>query len=132
MKAEHLMLIGGVAAFLLTLYWVRRRTLREKYALFWMVLAAVLLVVGIFPEILKSFAEWAHLSFPAAVLFFALSAAYLFAFSISISLSRLYQRNVRLTQEMALLEERLRGLEKERQDVHTTDTAYSKISGDKK
>lgn len=111
MRAEHLMLIGGVVAFLLTLYWVRRRTLREKYAVVWMGLAAGLLVVGVFPGILKSFAAWAHLSFPAAVLFFALAMAYLFAFAVSLSLSRLYQWNVRLTQEIALQEERLRRLE---------------------
>lgn len=111
MKAEYLMLIGGVAAFLLTFYWVRCRTLREKYAVVWMTLAVLLLVVGVFPGILKAFAFWAHLSFPAAMLFFAMGAAYLFAFMVSLSLSRLYRCNVRLTQEVAMLEERLRALE---------------------
>jgi len=116
MKAEYLMLVGGVAAFLLTFYWVRCRTLREKYAVVWMTLAAALLVVGIFPGILKAFAAWAHLSFPAAMLFFVMGTTYLFAFMVSLSLSHLYRRNVRLTQEIALLEERLRALEPAKQE----------------
>ena len=31
-NAEFLMLIGGIGAFLMTLYWVRVRELRERYA----------------------------------------------------------------------------------------------------
>jgi len=32
MTAELLMMFGGATAFAVTLYWVRRRELREKYA----------------------------------------------------------------------------------------------------
>ena len=34
--AERLMLVGGVAVFLLTISWVRTRELREKYGLMWL------------------------------------------------------------------------------------------------
>jgi len=111
MNAETLMTAGGVSAFAITLYWVRRRELREKYAAGWVTLASLLLVVGLFPELLHTFAEKAHLSYPAAVLFIALTVIYLFAFAVSVSLTTMYRRNVRLTQELALVEERLRRLE---------------------
>jgi hypothetical protein len=99
MTAETLMLVGGVGAFLLTLYWVRSRDLREKYAVIWMLVASMLLVNGLFPSLIMSFASASHLQYPTAVLFVALAMMYLFSFTVSV------------TQEMALLELRLRRLE---------------------
>jgi hypothetical protein len=61
-------------------------------------------------------AEEAHLSYSAAVLFIALVGMYFFSFSISVSLSHAYRRNVRLMQEVGLLEERLRVVEGQLKD----------------
>ena len=110
--AEVLMLIGGVSCFLLTINWVRNRQLREKYAVIWIGVATVLLAVGLFPSLIMSFASVAHLSYSAAVLFIALAAIYSFAFSVSVSLSRQYRRNTRLMQEIAIMEIRLREVER--------------------
>lgn len=115
MNAETLMTIGGITAFAITLAGVRRRNLREKYAVVWVGLASLVLFVGLFPSVLMSLAEQLHLSYPAAVLLIALTFIYLFAFTVSVSLSSQYRRNVRLTQTVALLEERLRRLESERE-----------------
>jgi Uncharacterized conserved protein (DUF2304) len=112
-NAEFLMLLGGVGAFVMTLYWVRVRELRERYAIAWLAVATLLLLTGLFPDVLKGVAEWAHLSYPALVLFVALGLIYLNSFFVSVSLTRHYRWNVRLTQQMALLEERLRRLEEE-------------------
>jgi hypothetical protein len=111
MNAENLMLAAGAGAFLLTLFWVRTRDLREKYAVVWMAVAGLLLVCGLFPELIMGIAEASHLSYPAMVLFIALAADYVFSFTVSVSLSHQYRRNVRLTQEVAMLEQRLRQLE---------------------
>lgn len=113
LNAETLMLLGGVAAFLLTILWVRRRTLREKYAVVWVIVASVLLLLGLAPGLIMGFATAVHLSFPAAVLYIALSVIYIFCFSISVSLSDLHRRNLRLTQELAIMEYRVRKLESE-------------------
>jgi uncharacterized membrane protein YfcA len=110
-NAEHLMTVGGVTAFFLTINWVRNRELREKYAVVWIGVAIVLLIVGLFPSLVMSFADSSHLSYAAAVLFVALAAIYLFAFSVSVSLSRQYRHDTRLMQEMAILEMRVRRLE---------------------
>ena len=110
-NAEFLMLLGGCGAFVMTLYWVRVRELRERYAIAWLAVATLLLLIGLFPDVLKGVAEWAHLSYPALVLFVALGLIYLNSFFVSVSLTRHYRWNVRLTQQMALLEERLRRLE---------------------
>lgn len=109
--AELLMLVGGISSFVLTIHWVRNRDLREKYAIVWVLVAFVLLLAGIFPRAIMAFADSSHLSYPAAVLFIALAAIYAFSFSVSVSLTRQYRRNVRLTQEIAIMEQRLRILE---------------------
>jgi hypothetical protein len=111
LNAENLMLVGGVVAFLLTIYWVRSRDLREKYAVIWIMVACVPLLCGIFPELIKGLAFHAKLAYPSAVLFISLAAIYVFSFSVSVSLTRQYRRNIRLTQEIAILEQRIRLLE---------------------
>jgi hypothetical protein len=117
MTAETLMLIGGASAFVLTLYWVRSRDLREKYAAVWLVVAFFLLLCGLFPRVIMAFADQSHLSYPAAVLFVALAAGYFFLFWVSVSLTRQYRRSLRLMQEVALLEYRLRLLEQQLQQT---------------
>lgn len=110
-NAEFLMLLGGVGAFFMTLYWVRVRELRERYAIGWLAVATLLLFTGLYPQALKDLATWAHLSYPALVLFVALGFIYLNSFFVSVALTKHYRWNVRLTQQMALLEDRLRRLE---------------------
>ena len=111
MNAERMMLLGGIAAFLLTAYWVRSRALREKYAVVWFFVALVLLLCGIFPSLIMTFADSVKLAYPSAVLFISLGAIYMFSFSVSVSLTRQYRRNIRLMQELAIMEQRLRILE---------------------
>ncbi len=111
MTAESLMLIGGIVAFVLTAYWVRSRELRERYAVGWMLLATGLLVCGIFPNIIKGFAESTRLSYPAAVLFVALTAMYMFCFLTTVAMTRQHRGNVRLMQETAIMKARLQDLE---------------------
>ena len=110
-NAEFLMLLGGVGAFLMTLYWVRVRELRERSAIGWLLVATLLLLTGLFPDALKALADRAHLSYPALVLFVALGLIYMNSFFVSVALTKQYRWNVRLTQQMALLEERLRRIE---------------------
>jgi hypothetical protein len=111
MNANTLMLVGGVTAFILTLHQVRAKVLQEKYALGWLGLALFVLAVGIAPEWLYRFTVWARLANASAVLFVALTIIFFFSFSVSISLTDLNRRNLRLLQELALLEARVRELE---------------------
>lgn len=113
MSAELLMLIGGLTAFCLTLYWVRSRDLREKYAVLWIGAALVVLLCGVFPKAIMFAAERAHLAYPTAVLFISLAAIYIFSFTVSVSLTHQHRRNIRLMQELAIMEQRVRSLEEE-------------------
>lgn len=112
MTAEIIMFVGSITYFLLTLYWVRKRVLREKYAVCWMVSSVFVLVLGVFPDIVKNLSEFCGLSYPAFILLLNLIVFYLFAFGVSIVNSKQHAKLVRLTQELGLLEERVAELEK--------------------
>ena len=124
-NAEFLMLLGGVGAFAMTLYWVRVRELRERYAIGWLAVATLLLLTGLFPNVLKKIADEAHLSYPALVLFVALGLIYVNSFFVSVALTRQYRWNVRLTQQMALLEERLRRMEADGKKVRNGPGSFT-------
>jgi hypothetical protein len=111
MNAERLMFIGGSAAFALTVYWVRNRKLRERYAIGWLLVATILLISGLFPSIIMRWAESWHLSYPSAVLFIALAAIYCFSFFVTVSLTLHHRRDMRLMQESAILKHRLEAIE---------------------
>ena len=111
MNAPTLMLVGGIVAFLVTVHWVRSRDLRERYAIGWLTLAALLLICGLFPGLIMHGAKYAHLSYASAVLFVSLTAIYCFALFVSVALTHQHRRNVRLLQEVAILNQRLRVLE---------------------
>ena len=111
LSAEFIMLAGGMAAFIWTVALVRVRRMREKYALTWIGIATLLLLNGIFPEVLQGIADASNLSYPAAFLGVAFIVFYVFAFSATLTLSRLNRSTRRMNQEIALMEERLRQLE---------------------
>ena len=111
MNAERLMMIAGVSAFLLTLYWVRSRELKERYALGWLALATALMFFGFFPDLIKQFAKSWNLSYASAVLFVALAMIYVYSFFVSVSLSRQHRKTTRLIQEIGILKEQLRTLQ---------------------
>ncbi len=123
MNAELCMLVGGTCSFLLTLHWLRSRDLREKYAVCWMLIAFLMLLAGLFPRAIMAVADVSRLSYPAAVLFIALALIYGFAFSVSVSLTRHHRAGNKLTQEIALLEERLRRLERRAEEPSRSDEA---------
>jgi len=111
MVAKILVLIVGLGGFLTTVYWVRQRDLREKYAIGWLGVAALMLFCGLFPEFMIWLATQLRVAFPTLILALCLAVLVPFSFSVSISLSRSHWRNIRITQQLALLEQRLRELE---------------------
>ncbi len=109
--AEILTMVCGIGAFLTIIYWVRKRELREKYAIAWIAVSIAALTLGVFPMVIRRVANMMLIGQGTAVLLFALGPLLLFCFSVSVSLSRSHRRQSRLTQEIGLLEQRIRELE---------------------
>jgi di/tricarboxylate transporter len=96
---------------------IRRRHLRERYALVWILTGAVLLTLALWRRGLNTLASWVGVKtyppsvFIAAILFFVL----VLLLHFSIVLSRLSDQNVALAQKLALLETQM--LEHERAEA---------------
>jgi hypothetical protein len=105
-------LIAAIAAalFLLVIFeLIRGRRLQERYALLWLVTGAVILLLAVWRDALRLVAEQLGIAYPPSALFVV---GFLFILVVllhySTVISELAERNVRLAQDIALLEERLR------------------------
>jgi hypothetical protein len=100
MTAYTLGLIGAAVTLLVVFELLRRRMLREKYAVFWVFLAVLIAVVAVFPGLLAAAARLTGVQVPANLLFFVASLVLLAV-------------NVQLSTEICRLEDRTRALAEE-------------------
>ena len=91
---------------------VRRRRLREKYALLWILTAIVLLVLSVWRDAVSSIATALGVSYGPTVLF-AVGALFVLVVLLHYStvISALTDRTVTLAQKIASLEQRIEQLE---------------------
>jgi len=114
-RASLVGIVASALLILIVLELVRGRRLKERYALLWLATGAVLLVLSAWRGGLNTIASWLGVtSYPPAVLF---AVATLFILLVllhySTVISRLTDENVDLAQRVALLEERMRAVERE-------------------
>jgi hypothetical protein len=117
MKANLILgVVGSVLTLALLFELLRRKHLREKYAVFWALVAFMTLFVAAFPQFLFWLSDLLGVAVPANLLFFIASMV-LLAVSVQHSheLGRQEERTRALAEEIALLEMKLRG-ESDRRD----------------
>ena len=105
MKANYVLgLIGSLFTLTLLFELLRRRRLREKYAVFWVIVAIATLVIAVFPATLTTAADLVGVEVPANLLFFGASML-LLGVSIhqSYEMGRLEERTRTLAEEIGLL-----------------------------
>ena len=105
MSANYVLgLIGSVVTLVALFEMLRRRRLREKYAVLWVLVAMFTLLVALVPRVLYWAAEVVGVEVPANLLFF-LASMLLLLVSIqhSYELGRLEERSRTLAEEVALL-----------------------------
>lgn len=100
------LLLAGVVAELL-----RRGILRERFAGLWLIVSALLIVVALFPSLLRSAADALGFALPSNLLFFAsILFLLLVTMQLSYEVSRLEARSRRLAEDLALLTSEVRDL----------------------
>lgn len=105
MSANYVLgLIGSLTTLVALFEMLRRRRLREKYAVLWVVVALFALLVALVPQVLYWAADLVGVKVPANLLFF-LASMLLLLVSIqqSYELGRLEERSRTLAEEIALL-----------------------------
>lgn len=97
-------LVGALVTVGFIVDLLRRRQMREKYAAMWLVLGAGVLVLGVFPSVLDTIADWLGVADPPNLLFFGAGLVLLLVnVQQSLELSRLEEETRTLAEELALL-----------------------------
>lgn len=101
-----------VLTFAFLVWLLRSRRLREKYAAIWLVVLAVIIVLGAFPGVLFGLAEAVGVETPSNLLFASSLVVLLFVcIQLSIEISQLEEETRTIAEEHALLARRVELLE---------------------
>ncbi len=105
---------ASLIALLVVLELVRRRHLREEYSLLWLATAIVMLVVGVWRDLLHSLADLVNIEYPPNLLFL-LAALFLLFIQLYFStvITKLTQENKEIAQQLALLRYDVEGIRRE-------------------
>jgi hypothetical protein len=105
--------VGSIILLLIILELIRRKYLRERYALIWIVTGCLFLLLCIRVTILYHISNLLGFTVPSnALFFFGILSLILIVLGLSVITSRLAEKNRTLTQEVTLLEKRVADLEK--------------------
>ena len=110
------LLIGFLAIifFLFTIESIRKRHLREEYAILWLSMSLAIAVLSLWPGLVALLSQLTGLYYLSAVV----AIIFIFLISVlmhySIVISRIKETNKELVQKYALLELRLKELERNR------------------
>lgn len=94
---------------LMVLELVRRKKLKEQYSLLWLVISLIILVLAVWRDLLETLARLLRIAYAPSLLFIA-GIAFSFALILhySVIISRLSNQNVRLAQEVGILNKELK------------------------
>ena len=108
--AQVIAIAGAALLFFFVLELLRRRHLGEPYAILWLIASVVLLVLAVWQDLLVDLADLVGIASPANALF-AVAFGYVLILLLAFSavLSRLSRENRVLAQEIARLNEQVRG-----------------------
>ncbi len=112
-RLQIIIAIATIIAFFYIANKVRTRVIELKYALVWFLLALVMLVMDLFPDLLEKAASALGVTLPINMLtLLGFAFVLMIMYSFTIVLTNENRRTKRLTQELALLEKRVKELEK--------------------
>jgi hypothetical protein len=104
---------------------LRTRKLKEEYAILWLIAGGMLVLLPLFVDAVDAVSYAIGIEYPPALIFLlALIGVILILVQYSITISRFSDQIKMLTQEIALLRQRLRELESKQPDqVEAADAA---------
>lgn len=121
-RLQILFLIAIALYYVVLFYLLKKKSLSLKYTLLWLFSGLVMLVFVLFPGLLTMFAELAGVGVPTNALFAIISfCMIMLLISITSIVSKQTERIKILTQTLAILENRVRELERK----NTNDIATS-------
>ena len=112
-KFQAFMILGSLVLLIIIFVLLKHGKMTVKYSLLWMCLSLVLLVFAIFPYVVYVLRDLMGVEMPVNLVFMLMFCFVLLVLlSLSIAISQLAEKSKRLTQANAILEKRVRELEK--------------------
>lgn len=99
---------GSVFILLFVLRLIKRRRLKEEYALLWIIVFSLFTIISFFTPALSLLASFTGIIYPPSALLLLLTIGiFLILIHYSLVISKLSEQNTMLIQEMALLKQKL-------------------------
>ena len=108
---QFFMILGAAILLLIIFALLKKGQMSVKYSLLWLALAVVLVIFAVFPYVVYVLRDLLDVQMPVNLVFM-FCFVLLVLLSLSIGVSQLADKCKRLTQENAILEKRVRDLEK--------------------
>ncbi|MCL1831167.1 MAG: DUF2304 domain-containing protein [Oscillospiraceae bacterium] len=100
--------------FVILMVMLRKKMLSLKYTIVWIVSGLFMVIFIIFPQLIFDGSAFIGISNPVnAIFFLAIGFSIILLLSLTSIVSTLNERNLRLTQALGLIEERVNSLEKQ-------------------
>jgi len=112
LRIRALMGVVSIGVFLITLLAIRGYKLREKYAVLWLATAAMITLTALFPQLVDGTRKWFGMQYVTSVVAVVFTFLVLVSFHFSIALSALNDKAAATASRCAILEARLRDLER--------------------
>lgn len=114
-RVQLLAIFGSIFLILLILELIRRNYLKERYSLLWLTTGGFFLILSLIIEWLTPVARFLGFEIVSNALFLAgIVFLIVIALGMTITVSRLSERNKQLTQEVVFLKKKVEDLEKDR------------------
>ena len=111
---QFFMILGAAILLLIIFALLKKGQMSVKSSLLWLALAVVLVIFAVFPYVVYVLRDLLDVQMPVNLVFMLMFCFVLLVLlSLSIGVSQLADKCKRLTQENAILEKRVRDLEKE-------------------
>ena len=107
-RIQILAIIGSGVLIIFIIELIRRKKLKEEFAVLWLGMGIVFLVISLFRKLLDKFSLLVGIGYPPAALFLILIMGLtVILIHFSVAISRLKEENKKLAQEMGLLRKEL-------------------------
>jgi len=114
-RLQMVALIAGILFLVMMIDLIRKNRVTVKYALLWLLSGVIMIVLAVFPHLLDLLAGLIGVYSPVNALFaILLCCGLVLMISFSVIMSGNKKAIVKLTQEISLLENRIRKLEEEK------------------
>lgn len=116
----------SLAFFVATFEFVRKRRLREEYAILWLLTALSVAALSLFPGLVETLGKITGFYYLTSVVFIVFVFVIAILMHYSVVISRMKETNKEMVQKCALLEQKIREMDDRINETSRNDNEVSK------